>query len=185
MATLKNTENWFRDPLLLNAGQRYCRMLQGEHSAILLTFIKLPFVIKIFVLSNFDWPFYTGFTVLTLLFTCFSDSHGDESKNTPSSRWVPANNGEPAMNILPVVFGVEQYQNLRRPLSFSNNQESMSEQLSRYVCKTCGKGFTRPSHLKIHERIHTGLRPFVCSFCNRSFNQKGNLKSHLYAYHKN
>ena len=32
-------------------------MLQGEHSAILLTFIKLPFVIKIFVLSIFEWPF--------------------------------------------------------------------------------------------------------------------------------
>ena len=38
-------------------------MLQGEHSAILLTFIKLPFVIKIFVLSIFEWPLYTGFTV--------------------------------------------------------------------------------------------------------------------------
>ena len=33
------------------------------HSAILLTFIKLPFVIKIFVLSIFECPFYTGFTV--------------------------------------------------------------------------------------------------------------------------
>ena len=39
-------------------------MLQGEHSAIFLTFIKLPFVIKIFVLSIFEWPFYTGFTVV-------------------------------------------------------------------------------------------------------------------------
>ena len=38
-------------------------MLQWEHSAILLTFIKLPFVIKIIVLSIFEWPFYTGFTV--------------------------------------------------------------------------------------------------------------------------
>ena len=38
-------------------------MLQEEHSAILLTFIKLPFVIKIFVLSIFERPFYTGFTV--------------------------------------------------------------------------------------------------------------------------
>ena len=38
-------------------------MLQGEHSAILSTFIKLPFVIKIFILSIFEWPFYTGFTV--------------------------------------------------------------------------------------------------------------------------
>ena len=38
-------------------------MLQVEHSAILSTFIKLPIVIKIFVLSIFEWPFYTGFTV--------------------------------------------------------------------------------------------------------------------------
>ena len=39
-------------------------MLQGEHSAILSTLIKLQFVIKIFILSIFEWPFYTGFTVL-------------------------------------------------------------------------------------------------------------------------
>ena len=39
----------FQNQLSLNADQKYCRMLQGKHSAILLTFIKLPFVIKIFV----------------------------------------------------------------------------------------------------------------------------------------
>ena len=50
----------FQDRLLLNAGQKYCRMLQGEHSAILSTFIKLPFVIKIFVLSIFEWSLKTG-----------------------------------------------------------------------------------------------------------------------------
>ena len=43
----------------------YCRMLQGEHSAILSTSIKLPFVIEIFVLSIFEWPFYIGLTVLS------------------------------------------------------------------------------------------------------------------------
>ena len=37
----------FQDQLSLNAGQKYC----GMAFAILLTFIKLPFVIKIFVLS--------------------------------------------------------------------------------------------------------------------------------------
>ena len=40
---------------LLNAGQNYCRILS--------TFIKLPFIIKIFVFSIFEWPFYTGFNV--------------------------------------------------------------------------------------------------------------------------
>ena len=38
-------------------------MLQGEHSVILATFIKLPFVTKIFVWSIFEWPLKTGFTV--------------------------------------------------------------------------------------------------------------------------
>ena len=59
----KRPQFGFQDQLLLNAGQKYCRMLQGEHSEILSTFIKLPFVIKIFILSIFEWPFYTGFTV--------------------------------------------------------------------------------------------------------------------------
>ena len=36
---------------------------KGEHSAILLAFIKLPFVIKSFILPIFECPFYTGFTV--------------------------------------------------------------------------------------------------------------------------
>ena len=38
-----------------------CSLL--EHSAILSTFIKLPFVFKTFVLSIFEWPLKTGFTV--------------------------------------------------------------------------------------------------------------------------
>ena len=43
--------------------QKYCRMLQWMHSAILSTFIKLPIVIKIFVLSIFKLSFYTCFTI--------------------------------------------------------------------------------------------------------------------------
>ena len=39
-------------------------MPQGEHSAILPTFIKLPFAIKTFVLSFFEWSLKTVFTVL-------------------------------------------------------------------------------------------------------------------------
>ena len=58
----KSPKLGFQDQLSLNAGQKYCRMLQGEHSAILSTFIKLPFIIKIFVLSIFSGFGYTGFT---------------------------------------------------------------------------------------------------------------------------
>ena len=65
-ATIKKTKIGFQDQLLLNAGQKFCRMLHGEHSAILLAFIKLPFVIKIFVLSIFEWSFNTGLTVFLI-----------------------------------------------------------------------------------------------------------------------
>ena len=64
----------FQDLLSINAGQKYCRMLPLEHSAILLTFIKLPFVIKIFVLSIFEWPFYTGFTVHRICLSTYDHS---------------------------------------------------------------------------------------------------------------
>ena len=76
----KKTKNGFQYWLSLHAGQKYCRMLQGEHSAILLTFIKLPFVIKIFVLSIFEWPFKTGLTVsffsVRYSDVSFSQTHG-------------------------------------------------------------------------------------------------------------
>ena len=38
-------------------------MLPLEHSPILLTFIKLPFVFKTFILSNFELLLKTGLTV--------------------------------------------------------------------------------------------------------------------------
>ena len=41
----------FEDQLSLNAGRKYCKCF--KHSAILSTIIKLPFAIKIFVLSIF------------------------------------------------------------------------------------------------------------------------------------
>ena len=63
----KKIKTGFQDILSLNSGQKYCRMPQGEHSTILSTFIKLPFAFKTFVLSIFEWPHKTGFTVSLLL----------------------------------------------------------------------------------------------------------------------
>ena len=57
---LKNkTKIGFQDRLLLNVGQKVCRMLSAIHS----TFIKLESVTKIFVLSIFELLLKTGFTV--------------------------------------------------------------------------------------------------------------------------
>ena len=71
MATLKKANFFFQDQLSLNAGQKYCRMLQREHSAILSAIVKLPFVIETYVLSIFEWQFYTGFTVVSEILAIF------------------------------------------------------------------------------------------------------------------
>ena len=61
---LKRSKTVFQDLLSLNVGQKYCRML----GAFCNTFdsIKLPFVIKIFVLSIFSGRF-TQVLMYTLL----------------------------------------------------------------------------------------------------------------------
>ena len=63
MTTLKDRILVLKTNYRLMQVKKIAECSNGEHSAILLTFIKLPFVIKIFVLSIFEWPFYTGFTV--------------------------------------------------------------------------------------------------------------------------
>ena len=51
----------FQDQLSLNAGQKYCRMLQESILQYFRPSLELPFVLKTFVLSVFEWPFKTGF----------------------------------------------------------------------------------------------------------------------------
>ena len=69
-----NTKKGFHYQLSLYAGQKYCIMLQEEHSAILSTFIQLLFPIKTFIFSVFKWPLKTGFTVVSNILCCRVDS---------------------------------------------------------------------------------------------------------------
>ena len=66
-ATLKKTKIVFKTNFRLMQVESIaeCSKVPLEHSAIFLTCIKLPFVITIFVLSSFEWLFYTDFTVPT------------------------------------------------------------------------------------------------------------------------
>ena len=50
----------FQNQISLNVGQKYCRMLQREHSAILSIFMKIPFVTKI-VFFSFYYFFFLQF----------------------------------------------------------------------------------------------------------------------------
>ncbi|KAJ3748982.1 hypothetical protein DFH05DRAFT_1591510 [Lentinula detonsa] len=51
---------------------------------------------------------------------------------------------------------------------------------AKYECSYCGKGFNRPSSLKIHLNSHTGEKPFICPVegCGRSFSVLSNMRRH-------
>jgi uncharacterized Zn-finger protein len=44
----------------------------------------------------------------------------------------------------------------------------------------CDKAFRQKTHLDIHARVHTGIKPFFCKEpnCGQRFSQLGNLKTH-------
>lgn len=46
-------------------------------------------------------------------------------------------------------------------------------------CQICDKPFITRSHLELHIRIHSDIRPFQREVCEKSFIQKGHLKSHI------
>ena len=118
---------------------------------------------------------------------CLSDRLGVALTYAQSNSRAPSVHRKPLhSDSLSMFLAGEQQIKTCQPSSpdMSNLNNNGYDRMFHYVCKTCGRGFTRPSHLKIHERIHTGLRPFVCSFCGRSFNQKCNLKKHIWAHHK-
>lgn len=61
-------------------------------------------------------------------------------------------------------------------------QSPHSNARKRYHCPfpSCGKTFFQKTHLEIHTRAHTGIKPFVCKepTCGAKFSQLGNLKTH-------
>ncbi|XP_033099478.1 zinc finger protein 251-like isoform X2 [Anneissia japonica] len=56
--------------------------------------------------------------------------------------------------------------------------DNKTQQLKKYMCDVCGKGFSRSNTLVTHKRIHTGDKPFKCEMCGRAFRQPGNLTRH-------
>ncbi|ELU07491.1 hypothetical protein CAPTEDRAFT_46297, partial [Capitella teleta] len=51
-------------------------------------------------------------------------------------------------------------------------------------CKTCGKSFSRPSHLQLHiKRMHGTSRPFVCVICGQAFALQFDLNHHVRVVH--
>ena len=66
----------------------------------------------------------------------------------------------------------------------SKTQHYYADQLSKYPCDICGKGFQKSWLLNRHILIHTGEKPFACNLCEKRFNQKSTLKKHMRVHYR-
>ncbi|XP_014064784.1 zinc finger protein 33A-like [Salmo salar] len=68
------------------------------------------------------------------------------------------------------------------PLTNDSNRSNAISRSSgkekRFPCSFCGKAFSFPKQMEIHQRMHTGEKPFGCQLCRASFSQSSNLKRH-------
>ncbi|XP_045071249.1 oocyte zinc finger protein XlCOF8.4-like [Coregonus clupeaformis] len=48
----------------------------------------------------------------------------------------------------------------------------------RFPCSFCGKAFSFPKQVEIHQRMHTGEKRFGCHLCRASFTHSSKLKRH-------
>ena len=65
----KKTKIGFLDQVSLNAGQKYCRMLQERILQYFRPSLSYHLSLRPFVLSFSGWPLRTGFTVLEIVNT--------------------------------------------------------------------------------------------------------------------
>ncbi|THV05124.1 hypothetical protein K435DRAFT_137676 [Dendrothele bispora CBS 962.96] len=68
----------------------------------------------------------------------------------------------------------------------SSEDLSTSGSKPKYECSYCGKGFLRPSALKIHIISHTHVKDFVCpeENCGRRFGVRSNMLRHIRLVHQ-
>ncbi|CAM4479709.1 unnamed protein product [Leuciscus chuanchicus] len=61
--------------------------------------------------------------------------------------------------------------------SFKQSNSHMQRK-DKFMCKHCGKAFSQPSTLLLHQKLHTRERLHNCTLCGKRFSQASSLKRH-------
>ncbi|XP_071244176.1 uncharacterized protein [Salvelinus alpinus] len=68
------------------------------------------------------------------------------------------------------------------PLTNDSSRDRISKGGSaiekRFTCSFCGKAFSFPQQVEIHQRMHTGEKPYGCHLCRATFSQSSSLNRH-------